>query len=125
MVEERRTGERITITTRAISNSMVDRKSGYEKIVEVFEESNRPLTVKEIAIILFKKGLIPTDGRHEIAPRITEMDQNHKKWIRATGIKEKDEYSGRPVAYYELAMSPEEIRKEIKVRVRKEVNKYE
>lgn len=120
-MKEHRSGERITITTRAISNSMIDRKKGYEKIIKVLEESDKALSVKEIAIKLFKKGLIPTDGRFEIAPRISEMF--HKKWIKATGIKEQDEYTGRPVSCYELAMSPEEIRKEINTRTRKEVKR--
>lgn len=74
-VKERRPGERITFTTRAIADSVVDRKGLYQKILEVFEKNDKYLSAKDVAVELFKKKLLPSDSRQEVAPRLTEMSQ--------------------------------------------------
>ncbi len=116
-IQERLPGERITFTTRAIADSVVDRKGLYQKIIEVFENNDKYLSAKDIAVELFKKKLLPSDSRQEVAPRLTEMSQ--KGWIEPYGSKQRDNYSGVLVTVYKLRKTPEEIRKEINTKAKK------
>lgn len=115
-IKDRRPGERITFTTRRISNEVANKRGMYSKILEVLESTEEPLSAKDIAIQLFQKRLLPTDSRQEVAPRLTEMST--KGWIEPTGAKQRDQYSGILVTVYKLRKAPQEIRKEISERVK-------
>lgn len=98
-VEERRPGERITFTTRAIANEEVPRKVRYSQIIEILKNSPFPLTAKEIAMEMFAKGLIPTDERNFTSPRLTELSQ---KGVVEPVDKIYCKYSGKLVSRYKL-----------------------
>lgn len=104
-VEEKRAGERITYTTRAIANEEVPRKLRYSQILEILKKHESPMTAKEIAIEMFRKGLIPTDERNFTAPRLTELSKKGK-------VEPVDKvycnYSGKLVSRYKLR---EEVKK--------------
>ena len=59
----------------------------------------RGLTAKEIAVMMFKKGYVPTSERNHSAPRLTEMSQNGV--VEPIG-KTKCEYTGKTVTVYAL-----------------------
>ncbi len=98
-IEERRPGERITFTTRALANEEVPRKVRYSQIIEILKKSPFPMTAKEIAMEMFGKGLIPTDERNFTAPRLTELSQ---KGIVEPIDKVYCKYSGKLVSRYKL-----------------------
>lgn len=97
--EERRPGERITFTTRAIANEEVPRKVRYSQIIAILRKSPHPMTAKEIAIKMFEKGLIATDERNFTAPRLTELSQ---RGVVEPVDKVYCEYSGKLVSRYKL-----------------------
>lgn len=99
MIEERRPGERITYTTRAIANEEVPRKVRYSQIIEILKKSDHPMTAKAIAMEMFRKGLIPTDERNFTAPRLTELSQ---KGVVEPVDKVYCDYSGKLVSRYRL-----------------------
>lgn len=99
-ISERRIGERITFTTRAIANSIVDKKGMYEKILEIMKKFDKPMSAKDIAVELFKRGLTPDDSRQQVAPRLTELSRQGK--IEPVGDKQRDNYSGIRVSVYQI-----------------------
>lgn len=48
MVEEKRPGERITYTTRTISNEEVPRKIRYMQIIDILKKSTSPMPQKKL-----------------------------------------------------------------------------
>lgn len=102
-IRNRRVGERVTFTTRAIANELVDRKGMYTKILEIMKKFDRPMSAKEIAIELFRRGLTPNDSRQQVAPRLTELSRQGK--IEPVGDKKRDEYSGIRVSVYQIRKS--------------------
>lgn len=75
---KREYGENTPAETRAEANDTVDRKKRYKQIKECLKEAKEKgglagLTAKECAILMCKKGYIPTDERNFTAPRLTEM----------------------------------------------------
>jgi hypothetical protein len=98
-IEERRPGERITFTTRALANEEVPRKVRYSQIIEILKNSPFPLTAKEIAMEMFRKGLVPSDERNWCAPRLTELSY---KGIVEPVDKVYCKYSGKLVSRYKL-----------------------
>ena len=99
MIEEKRVGERITYTTRALANEEVPRKVRYGQILEILKKSKTPMTAKEIAIEMFRKFLIPSDERNFTAPRLTELS---KKGIVEPVDKIYCQYSGKLVTRYQI-----------------------
>ena len=95
---ERKKGEMVTLDTRHDANLSVDRAKRYSQIIEVLTELNR-LTAKEIAVIMQKKGYIPTAERNFTSPRLTELAQ--KGVVEPIG-KTTCEYTGRVVTVWEL-----------------------
>ena len=91
---ERRYGEMTTLDTRAEAHEKVDKKKRYSQILECMTE---PLTAKECAVKMWKKGYIPTSERNFTAPRMTELSQ--KGVIEPIG-KKKCEWTGKTVAVY-------------------------
>lgn len=98
-MEERRVGERITFTTRALSNEDVPRAERYEQIIKIMKKSGVPMTAKEIAIEMFKRGYTNSDERNNAAPRLTELSQRGK--VEPVGKKQCD-YTGKMVSCYVL-----------------------
>ena len=98
-MEERRVGERITFTTRAMSNEEVPRKERYLQIIEILKKSGKPMTAKEIAMEMFRRGYTNSDERNNAAPRLTELSQKGK--VEPVG-KKFCQYTGKSVSCYAL-----------------------
>jgi len=95
---ERNYGENITLETRKESYEKVDKQKRYSEIKEILAEWGE-LTAKQIAIIMFKKGYIPTSERNFSSPRLTELCINGE--VEVIG-KTKCEFSGKTVSVYKL-----------------------
>ena len=99
-IEETLPGDIVTFNTRGDSNEVVDREKRYKQIIEIMtEHSQRPLSAKEIAVFMKRKGYTPTDERNFAAPRLTELSQ--KGVVEPCG-KIKCLYTGKTVAVYRL-----------------------
>jgi hypothetical protein len=98
-IEEGIPGEAITLGTRYDSNEVVDREQRYKQIIGIMTEYSRPLTAKEIAVFMHRKGFTPTEERNFSAPRLTELSQ--KGVVEPCG-KTKCLYTGKTVAVYRL-----------------------
>lgn len=96
---ERRAGEIPTLDTRGEANETVDREKRYKQIIGIMQEIGLPLTAKEIAVFMYRKGYTPTAERNFSAPRLTELSQ--KGVVEPCG-KEKCQYTGKTVAVYRL-----------------------
>ena len=88
-------GEIPTIETRSEANQKVDRNKRYRQILEVLEE--KPMTAKEVAVVMMHKGYIPTSERNFTAPRLTELCQQGK--VDQVG-KKVCAYTHKTVAVY-------------------------
>ena len=97
-IELRQPGEFTTLETRSESHGKVDKAKRYSQIMECFAESPH-LTAKQCAMILFKKGYVPTAERNVSAPRITELCQ--KGVLEPIG-KKVCEFTGKKVAVYQI-----------------------
>ena len=78
-MEQRQYGEMTTLETRHDAHQSVDKKKRYSQIKECLMEAMKMghsgLTAKEIAVMMMKKGYIPTSERNFTSPRLTEMAQ--------------------------------------------------
>ena len=89
--ERRSYGENPTIETRHESHEKVDKKKRYREILECL--ADKELTAKEIAVLMYQKGYIPTTERNYTSPRLCEMakvgivEPIGKKICRYTGKK--------------------------------------
>ena len=101
MIEVRRAGEIPTFDTRAEANETVDRHKRYSQIIGIMKEYEgfKRLTAKEIAVLMYDRGFIPTTERNFAAPRLTELS---KKGIVEPCGKKKCIYTGKTVAAYRL-----------------------
>ena len=98
-MEQRRYGQDITLETRAESHEKVDKAKRYRQIKSILSGRKRGLTAKEIAVIMCKKGYIPTSERNFAAPRLTELcEQGIVEPIGKTIC----EYTGKKVTVYQL-----------------------
>ena len=75
----------------------VDRQRLYRLITEVL--SNKELTAREIAEILFERGLVMTATRQEVAPRLTELERLNR--VEVVGSK-VDVLTKKRVSIYRL-----------------------
>ena len=98
-IEESLPGDIVTFTTRGDSNESVDKEKRYKQIIGIMSKHNRPLTAKEIAVFMHRKGYTPTAERNFAAPRLTELSQ--KGVVEPCG-KTKCLYTGKTVAVYHL-----------------------
>lgn len=97
-MEKRRPGEAPTLETRAEAEAKVNRALRYKQILECLREyGEQGMTAKECAVLMMRKGYIPTSERNFTAPRLTEMAQ--KGMVEPIG-KTKCKYTGRTVAVY-------------------------
>ena len=97
MYKERNPGEYTTYETRAEANESVDRQVRYKQILECLQE--KPMTAKQVTVMMMDKGYIPTSERNFTAPRLTEM--SYSGLVEPVG-KVKCEYTGRTVAVYAI-----------------------
>ena len=98
-IEDSLPNDIVTYTTRGDSNGSVDREQRYKQIIGILVEHDRPLTAKEIAVFMHRKGFTPTEERNFAAPRLTELSQ--KGVVEPCG-KTKCFYTGKTVAVYRL-----------------------
>lgn len=93
----RRYGQNPLAETKAEAESKVNKKNHYFQIIEILNDFNKPMTAKEIAIEMKKRGYSKTDERNVSAPRITEMMQ--KGWLECVG-KKKCQYTNNFVGVF-------------------------
>lgn len=98
--EKRLPGEAITLQNRKESEEQVDKRKRYNQILEImYEQKDTPLTAKEIADIMFKRHLIPTNERNFTAPRLNELSKVRK--VEPVG-KKVCKWTGRNVSAYKI-----------------------
>ena len=93
----RRFGENPTVETRSEANEKVNKALRYKQIIECLRE--RPMSAKQVAVMMYHKGYIPTTERNFTAPRLTEL--TYKGIVEPVG-KTKCSYTGKTVAVYAL-----------------------
>lgn len=103
MIEITRNGEVTTLSTRAEAHDSVDKQKRYSQIIECLNV--RPMTAKEIAVMMCDKGYIPNSERNFTAPRLTELSQDGV--VEPYG-KKRCEYTGKTVAVYRLRKTKQE-----------------
>lgn len=92
---ERMNGEQITFSTRRESYDTVDKQRRYAQILKIL---NHPMTAKEIAVEMYKRGYTDNDDRNNAAPRLTEMAQQGA--VDTIG-KTRCSYTGKTVTVYQ------------------------
>lgn len=91
-----RYGKYPPIETRAEAYKQVDKEKRYKQILECLTE---PMTAKEVAVKMYKKGYIPTTERNFSAPRLTELQKDGK--VEIIG-KKKCQYTNKMVSVYAI-----------------------
>ncbi|MBO4520728.1 MAG: hypothetical protein J5787_05930 [Alphaproteobacteria bacterium] len=93
-MEKRKPGELTTLETRAAANETVNKGLRYRQILDVLENDDADgMTAKEIAVVMYNRGDIPTSERNFTAPRLTELGEQGivepigKKFCTYTGRK--------------------------------------
>ena len=97
---EVRPGVMPTYETRRASYETVDKAKRYQQILEIMNEMDKPLTAKEIAVELYKRGYSYSDERNVSSPRITEMLKMGV--VDCSKTKVKCQYSGKMVSQFVL-----------------------
>lgn len=87
----------ITCETRQLSFEDIKEKR-QKRYKQILDRLDKPKTAKEIAVELFKLGLIASTERNYTAPRLTELERYGKVKVID---KKKCEYTGKMVAVYE------------------------
>lgn len=91
----------ITTDTRFESFEKLDKNGLYSLILSTLNDNKeKGLTAREVAIILYNKGLLRSNERQATAPRLTELVDDGKVVIIG---KRLDEISLRKVAVYTIA----------------------
>ena len=89
-----------TFETRQESYETVDKQKRYRQIIEIMKDFDKPLTAKEIAVEMYKRGYSYTDERNVSAPRITELLE--KGILDCSKTKVRCKYSGKMVSQFVL-----------------------
>ena len=71
MYTERRPGQLITSDVRAESNETVNRIVRQQQVIGIL--SDGPMTAKEVAVEMWRRGYTTNDDRNNAAPRLTEL----------------------------------------------------
>lgn len=87
----------ITLENRRESYDSLDKQKRYIQILEVLGKNK--MTAKEIAVEMFKRGMIPNSERNFTAPRLTEL--SYEGIVEPIG-KKKCEYTGKTVSVFQL-----------------------
>lgn len=95
---ERQPGEYTPYETRAEANDSVDRQKRNSQILGCLTEKPRQ-TAKEIAVMMYEKGLIPSSERNFTAPRLSEMSRDGR--VEPVG-RTRCKYTGKSVTVYAL-----------------------
>ena len=95
---ERLHGQAVTLETRSLSETKVDKKRRYSQILEILA-GGKEMTAKEIAVEMWNRGYIPTSERNFTAPRLTEMSQ--KGIVEPIG-KQLCQWTHKMVAVYKI-----------------------
>ena len=99
-MENRRYGQMPTLETRGEAHDTVDKRKRYSQIIEcLLEVGSMGLTAKECAVMMMKKGYVPSSERNYTAPRLTEMSQ--EGMVEPIG-KRICRWTGKRVAVYGL-----------------------
>ena len=88
---------KITTQTRQLSFNDIQEKTK-KRYEQILDRLDKPKTAKEIAVELFKIGVIPSTERNYTAPRLTELEK--MGYVKAVD-KKKCKYTGKTVAVYE------------------------
>ena len=91
----RQYGENTPIETRGEAHKKVDKQTRYKQIMACLNKN--PMTAKEVAYEMFRKGEIPTSERNFTAPRLTEL--MNEGVIEPIG-KQKCMWTGKMVTVY-------------------------
>ena len=97
MIEIRNYGTVPTLETRHDAYISVDKQKRYSQIVDCLVGG--PMTAKEIAVCMFRKGEIPTSERNFTAPRLTELS---KQGVVEPMGKKVCSYTGKKVTVFQL-----------------------
>lgn len=89
--------EATTYDTRGEAYESIDRNKRYSQIIDCLGYAH--LTAKEIAVKMFKRGLIPSIERNFTAPRLTELSQMGV--VEPVG-RTKCKWTGKTVSVYAL-----------------------
>ena len=81
--------------TRKEANENIDKERRCRDILAVLDQE--PMTAKEIAVELFRRGLTASADRNNAAPRLTEMTRDGR--VQPIGRK-KCIYTGKTVTIY-------------------------
>ena len=98
-IKLRRPGTNPTLETRAESYECIDKRKRYSEIVEIMKYFDRPMTAKEIAVEMYRRGYTPTAERNFSHPRINELLQIGILDVIGKG---KCRYTDKTVTYYVL-----------------------
>ena len=101
MMEGKFFNDPISFETRAEAHETVDKQKRYQQIIECLRDSDG-MTAKEIAVMMMRKGYIPTSERNFSSPRLTEMLKNGKVDIIG---KKVCKYTGKKVSVFVLRES--------------------
>ncbi len=86
----------ITYETRREAHQSVDKAKRNDQILEILKAG--PMTAKEVAVELFRRGLTGSDDRNMAAPRLTEMVDAGR--VKVAG-KKRCIYTKKTVAVFE------------------------
>lgn len=98
-MELRILGSNTKILNRRLSNEKVDKKTKRLQVIEIFEDKKKPLSAKEVAVEMFKRGYASSDDRNNSHPRIFELEK--MDILENVGSKEC-EYTHHTVSLYAL-----------------------
>ena len=73
------------------------RKVRYDEILDVLNMGDKEWTAKEIAYVLYRLRIIPSNERNYTAPRLNELEKQGR--VKVIG-KKKCDWTGRNVAIY-------------------------
>jgi len=85
--------------TRGESEEKVNKQLRYSQIIEILQEASEPMSAKEIAVEMERKGYTPTSERNFVSPRATEL---LKTGVLECVGKKKCEYTNKSVGVFEL-----------------------
>lgn len=88
-----------TFETRRESYMQVDTKLRYAQIKEILKEHKEPMTAKEVAVEMHRKGFVPTSERNFASPRLTELVNKNEVEICK---KRLCQYTGKTVCTFKL-----------------------
>lgn len=89
----------VTEETRRESHELVDKETLYKHIIAVLQGDDVKLSAREIAVLMYNRGLVGYPQRQAVAPRLTELVQCGI--VKADG-KKYDRVTKRHVALYRL-----------------------